>query len=68
MINNLPKVTQPVYDVSGVQIQTRLSADNHSSEFCHNFQSMCKIPELLLFPLTPPFFFFPGCTSWFSGS
>ena len=43
----------------GFKSRPRLSADNHSSEFCHNFQSMCKIPELLLFPLTaPPIFFF----------
>ena len=44
----------------GFKSRPRLSVDNHSSEFCHNFQSMCKIPELLLFPLTaspPPFFF-----------
>jgi len=42
----------------GFKSRPRLSADNHSSEFCHNFQSMCKIPELLLFPLTHPHFFF----------
>ena len=51
----------------GFKSRPQLSADNHSTECCHNFQSMCKIPELLLFPLTLLFFFFYGCTPRFAG-
>ena len=44
----------------GFKSRPQLSADSHHAEFHHNFQNMCKIPELLMLfsPLQPPLFFF----------